>query len=135
MSARKQGARYMRTFIVRDMNRRRDIVLTVILTLTGLSHGLRSMEDLEEDVEDNVPVELEEGLVVTVLKRPAKCLREAAVGEEIVKAQDSLTVLDDSLSKEAKEVEKSMKDMSENIKLNELKTWSQESRKVGNLHS
>ena len=65
------------------MNRRRDIVLTVILTLTGLSHSLRSMEDLEEDVEVNVPVELEEGLVVTVLKRPAKCLREAAVGDHL----------------------------------------------------
>ena len=85
MSARKQVRIqvHLRTFVVRNMNRRRDIVLTVILTLTGLSSGLRSMEDLEEDVEVNVPVELEEGLVVTVLKRPAKCLREAAVGDHL----------------------------------------------------
>ena len=58
-------------------------MLTVILTLTGLSHGLRSMEDLEEDVEVNIPVELEEGLVVTVLKRPRKCLREAKAGDHL----------------------------------------------------
>merc|ERR1711971_589634 len=85
MSARKQVRIqvHLRTWGVRNMNRRRDIVLTVILTLTGLSSGLRSMEDLEEDVEVNVPVELEEGLVVTVIKRPAKCLREAAVGDHL----------------------------------------------------
>ena len=65
------------------MNRRRDIVLTVTLVLTGLSHGLRSMEDLEDDIKINDPVELEEGLVVTVLKRPTKCLREAAVGDHL----------------------------------------------------
>ena len=34
--------------------REREAVLTVILTVTGLSLGLRSMEDLEEDVEVSV---------------------------------------------------------------------------------
>ena len=34
--------------------RKREAVLTVILTVTGLSLGLRSMEDLEEDVEVSV---------------------------------------------------------------------------------
>ena len=36
--------------------RKREAVLTVILTVTGLSLGLRSMEDLEEDVEVSVNI-------------------------------------------------------------------------------
>jgi len=44
---------------------------------------------------------------------------ESAVDKQITQAQDSLVVLDNSLSTEAKEIERSMKDMSQNIKLND----------------
>ena len=61
-------------------------ICCLIVTLLKLSvgnngHGPESMEDVEDDLQLNLPVELHEGLVVTVIKRPDKCIRQASRGD------------------------------------------------------
>ena len=61
-------------------------ICCLIFTLLKLSvgnngHGPESMEDVEDDLQLNLPVELHEGLVVTVIKRPDKCIRQASRGD------------------------------------------------------
>lgn len=43
-----------------------------------------SMEDVDtEEVALDAAVQLEDGLVVTVTRRPARCLRQAAAGDQL----------------------------------------------------
>lgn len=41
------------------------------------------MDDLEEDIGVNTPVELDDGLIVTIVKKPDKCLRQASSGDYV----------------------------------------------------
>merc|ERR1711923_339541 len=56
-------------------------IVLVKITVANIGHGHESMEDVEDDVEINSPVELLEGLVVTVIKKPDKCIRQATRGD------------------------------------------------------
>ena len=58
------------------------LIFTLLkLSVGNVGHGLESMDDVEDDLQLNLPVELHEGLVVTVIKRPDKCIRQASRGD------------------------------------------------------
>ena len=57
------------------------IIVFVKISVANIGHGNESMEDVEEDIEINTPVELHDGLIVTILKKPDKCIRQATRGD------------------------------------------------------
>lgn len=61
---------------------KRKLIMALVAYLNfckaNIGHGYKSMEDIDpEEIENNFPIELEEGLIVIVVKRPKKCIRMA----------------------------------------------------------
>ena len=57
---------------------KRKLIMALVAYLNfckaNIGHGYKSMEDIDpEEIENNFPIELEEGLIVIVVKRPKKC--------------------------------------------------------------
>ena len=56
----------------------------VLALQLGLATAQLSMEDVDtEEVALEAAVQLQDGLVVTVTRRPARCLRQAAAGDHL----------------------------------------------------
>ena len=56
--------------------------ISTIRSLANIGHGLVSMEDIDpDDIVYGSPIKLDDDLIVTVVKRPDKCIRVASVSD------------------------------------------------------
>ena len=58
-------------------------IFVSLLMTSRLCFGLKSIDEVEDEVVEGQTIHLDNGLVVKIIKRPRQCLREASVGDHI----------------------------------------------------